>query len=185
MRVLAIADREVRLDYPALCADEAIDLVCLLGDLSYFSVIGLREVDLPKVGVYGNHCVEGYLEEIGAADLRFNGIAYGDFRVAGIPGCPRYKMSGEFQYNPLELELRLRLLDRCDLMLTHCPPRGVNDHSYDDAHAGWEPLRGWLERHQPRYLLHGHTYPEERELVRRFHETEIHYVHGWDVLDLS
>jgi hypothetical protein len=184
MRILALADREVRLDYPALCREENIDLVCLLGDLSYFSVIGLRDVPVAKAGVYGNHCVEGYLEDIGAHDLRFNGVAYGDFKVAGVPGCPRYKAHGEFQYDPLEVEMRLQLLGPCDLLLTHCPPRGVNDHHYDEAHQGWEPLRPWLQQHRPRHLLHGHTYPEDADLITTLYDTEIHYVHGWGVLDL-
>lgn len=42
-------------------------------------------------------------------------------------------------------------------MITHCPPRGIND-AEDTAHVGIEALRRWVDRHAPRWLLHGHTY---------------------------
>lgn len=60
----------------------------------------------------------------------------------------------------------------------------VNDHDYDVAHRGWEPLVDWVAEHQPRHLLHGHTYPEDDQLVRSMGPTAVHYVHGWAVLDL-
>jgi len=61
----------------------------------------------------------------------------------------------------------------------------VNDEPDDPAHAGFHALREWVERHQPRYLLHGHTTPDPRTRTGRLGETEVVSVRGAIPIDLK
>jgi hypothetical protein len=61
----------------------------------------------------------------------------------------------------------------------------VNDEPDDPAHAGFVALRDWVERHGPRYLLHGHTTPDPRRQVRRFGATEVAWIRGAVLVDLT
>lgn len=58
MKILFFADRAP--DKPIrqiLEENPGIDLIVTLGDLYYFDISGLAEIkDIPKIGVYGNHC---------------------------------------------------------------------------------------------------------------------------------
>jgi uncharacterized protein len=57
-------------------------------------------------------------------------------------------------------------------------PPGVNDDPEDRAHVGFEALRGWVECHRPRHLLHGHTHPHPGRIVERLGDTRVHYLKG-------
>jgi Icc-related predicted phosphoesterase len=67
----------------------------------------------------------------------------------------------------------------------HSPPWGVNDDPEDPVHAGFFALRDWVERHRPRYLLHGHTTPDPRTQTRRLGETEVVWVRDAVPLELE
>jgi len=66
--------------------------------------------------------------------------------------------------------------------VTHCPPRGINDHE-DPAHVGIDALRNWVERVQPRVLIHGHTYPSQP--VTSYGNTRVEYVRGARIVGIS
>jgi Icc-related predicted phosphoesterase len=70
------------------------------------------------------------------------------------------------------------------VLLCHCPPWGVNGEPDDPAHVGFVALRDWVERHEPRYLLHGHTTPDPRTRVDRLGATEVVWVRGALLIDL-
>ena len=78
-----------------------------------------------------------------------------------------------------------RKLPAADVLLCHCPPRGVNDDPEDPAHIGYDALREWVLKHQPRWLLHGHTHPTPGSLLKSIGETRVVYVNGARVIDLS
>lgn len=42
---------------------------------------------------------------------------------------------------------------RHDILITHCPPRGINDNT-DPAHIGFDGLREYVDRVSPRYVFH-------------------------------
>jgi hypothetical protein len=187
MRVLAFADRN-----PAdgtvldLIADSNPDLIVLLGDLDAWSLQDLKRVNIPKIGVYGNHCMGDYLPDLGAVNAHGRTLKGLGIRIAGLGGCPRYKAWGENQYHEDEAAAIVSHLRRADLVITHCPPFEVNDDPQDPVHAGWRCLRAYVERTKPKYLLHGHTYPNSESLTTRSGATEIRYVFGSSslVLDL-
>jgi uncharacterized protein len=66
-------------------------------------------------------------------------------------------------------------LPPADVLVTHCPPRGINDHD-DPAHVGVDALNEWLRRVQPAVMIHGHTYPTQP--IRQTGSTRVEYVRG-------
>ncbi len=184
MRALCFADRRPDEDPLTLIDREQPDVILFLGDLdrSYFP--GIETVThIPKGGVLGNHCRYDYLPELGAANLHLRVLMLGELRVGGFEGSRRYKPAGLYQYNEHEAEMFLTQLPPVDVLVLHSPPAGVNDHD-DDAHQGLRAVRHWVDVHQPRVLLHGHTYPEEATMVRNVGRTRVEYVHGWRIVDL-
>lgn len=99
----------------------------------------------------------------------------------GVSGCVRYKPHGDIQFTQDEYLDALAAIPPADLVVTHCPPRGVNDQD-DPAHIWIDALRHYLDHFRPAHLFHGHTYPDPP--ITEHKGTHIHYVHGWDVVEL-
>lgn len=186
MRILAVADTTETWTEETVRAAHAADLIVSLGDL-YRVDLERFTGGAPIIGVYGNHCREGYLQEIGAVEITpknapvaaitlNNGLT-----VLGVSGCVRYSNAAYHQWTQEEYRAALENAPRCDWVVTHCPPRGVNDHE-DRAHLGIDALRGYVDTHKPSQLFHGHTYPEDP--MTHLGDTIIHYVHGWALLDV-
>ena len=87
-------------------------------------------------------------------------------RLVGFSGSPVYN-EGEMQVSSVGMWLRvLGAWSRAQrvrpvIVVTHAPPRGVNDDS-DVAHRGFTAFRWLADRLDPPLWLHGHT-----ALVRR------------------
>jgi uncharacterized protein len=118
--------------------------------------------------------------------------------LAGIPGSPRYCDGAGGQYDEWQIKVMIaRMLPQLlwnkahagralDVLVTHAPPRGVNDRD-DPAHQGYEVLRSFLERFQPAYLLHGHIhlYDRSQPYRQRFAETDVINVFPFRVLEVE
>ncbi|MGH2613722.1 MAG: metallophosphoesterase family protein [Thermomicrobiales bacterium] len=118
--------------------------------------------------------------------------------LAGFPGSPRYNECEPAQYSEWEIGLmatrmsprlhlnRLRSGRALDLLVTHAPPRDVNDRP-DPAHRGFAALRGFLEKWQPAYHIHGHIhlYDRSEPFQQRFGETDVINVFPYRVLNLE
>jgi Icc-related predicted phosphoesterase len=118
--------------------------------------------------------------------------------LAGFPGSPRYVENEPAQYTEWEIGLmamkmaprlhlnRLRHGRPLDLLVTHAPPRDVNDRA-DPAHRGFASLRGFLEKWRPAYHLHGHIHLWDRTqpCQQRFGETEVINVFPYRLLELE
>ena len=185
MRVLVIADRPPRPDPRVYLAQQRVDAILCLGDLQVSWREGIAETALPKLGVYGNHDEEPYMESAGIEDVHLRAVALGGARFAGFEGCVRYQPRGGRQYTRAQAGRMVRRLPGAEVLLCHCPPWGVNDDPEDPAHVGWVALRDWVEEHEPRYLLHGHTYPRPGRRVTRVGETEVVYVAGLRAVELE
>jgi Icc-related predicted phosphoesterase len=187
MMILAIADRPSRERISAIVADHRVDMVCMLGDLSASCLSDLRRVlDVPKLGVYGNHDAGSYFESLGIVNMHLRTFKHGGLVFGGFEGCVRYK-GGSFyrMYTQDEASVLLRDFPYVDVMLTHCPPYGVNDVPGEAAHEGFLALRRYVETMRPRFLLHGHTYPNADGVVRRVGDSEIVYVYGDTLVDVA
>ncbi len=71
------------------------------------------------------------------------------------------------------------------MLIAHCPPAGFNDDPDDPAHVGYEGLRDWVDRYQPRHVLHGHVHPLPGQIVDHVGDTQVHYVQGAKVIRLD
>jgi Icc-related predicted phosphoesterase len=179
MQILAIADRPPREKIKSILDKNPVDLICTLGDLDQFSLSELVDIkNIPKIGVYGNHCSGMYFEPLGITNMHLKTFEIGGLVFGGFEGCVRYKKDPSVKmYTQEEASELLKDFPHVDVMLTHCPPYGVNDEPNELAHQGFKALREYVERKKPKYLLHGHTYPSSENLVTRFADTEIVYVY--------
>jgi uncharacterized protein len=167
-RALALADAPPHAPIPELVSALEPELILLLGDLEPAWTDGLAEVELPKLGVRGNHDAPDALAAVGAEDLHLRVVEWGGLTFAG------------FGWDD---EAQVAQLPAADVLLTHVPPAGVNDDPADPHHCGSPALLAWVERHRPRLLLHGHTYPAMP--VDRLGPTRIVYVRGAAPVELS
>ncbi len=188
MKILVIADRPPREKIKVtLENNKDIELICTLGDLDYFSLRELADIhDIPKIGVYGNHCSGTYFEELGIQNMhlqtfRFKGLTFG-----GFEGSVRYKNDPYAKmYTQEEASKLLADFPHVDVMLTHCPPYGINDEPGELAHEGFHALRKYLDEKNPHYLLHGHTYPREETMVTKYKNTNIIYVYEDKIITIN
>ena len=184
MRLLAFADEPPPVDPVELVAANEPELVLTLGDLERQSIASVSTLDLPRLGVHGNHDEPGELEQLGVENLHLRRAQIGDWTFAGVEGCVRYG-GGPHQYTQDEAAELVRGLPPADVLVCHCPPAGINDEPDDPAHVGFTALRSWVENHRPRYLLHGHTTPDPRRRTHRLGTTRVIWIRGAAVVELD
>lgn len=186
IRVLAVSDQVDPRIHSATLRQRMpeIDLVLCAGDLPSRYIEFLADaLERPVYYVLGNHMEEWVkdsqtgkvYEPMGAVGL--NGKVIYDksagLIIAGLSGSPKYSGEGgqqftEFQVyrtiarmTPKLLYYRLRYGRWVDVLITHAPPRDVNDRS-DLAHRGFAAYRTFVRLFKPRYLLHGHIHLYDR-----------------------
>ncbi len=110
--------------------------------------------------------------------------------IAGLGGSMRYN-DGDSQYTEVEMQYRiLKLIPKLvynkhrygrylDILVTHAPPFGLGDGP-DLCHRGFKCFGYFIERFQPKYLIHGHVHLDDvnapREIVKG--KTKIINVYG-------
>lgn len=186
VRALVIADARPELGsrtLPEVVAQKAVDVVITVGDLHRSDIAGAERLPVPVIGVYGNHCDGRYLEDLGATNLHLSQAEVGGLTFTGVQGCVRYKDgSKDLLYTQSEYTEMIRGLPPADVLVTHCPPAGINDHRGDPAHVGIDDLRRWVDVNAPRLVIHGHTYP--KTALTRHGATRIEYVYGARLLTI-
>lgn len=117
--------------------------------------------------------------------------------VGGLPGSPKYSGEGGQQFSEWQMAMKIArmsprlLVNRLrkgrwiDVLVTHAPPRDVNDRP-DVAHRGFKSVRWFLERFHPRYHLHGHIHLYDRNAPFRqtYHDVEVINVYPYQKLRL-
>jgi len=185
VRILALADAPPRRPVAELVAAHEPSLVVLLGDLQPSWVADLATLDVPRIGVHGNHDAPGLLSGLGAQDVHLRAVDVDGLRFTGLSGSPAYSRGGSsFEWTEAQADALVAQLPDADVLLTHTPPLGVDDEPDDPVHRGFAALVPWVERHRPRWLLHGHTQPDPRRRVARVGATRVVHVRGDAVLEL-
>lgn len=186
LRALVIADTRPNLrgrGIDEVVAEYDLGLVITAGDLHQSDLPGISAVEVPVVGVYGNHCNGRYFDDLGITNLHLSRIDVAGVSIVGVEGCVRYKDgSRDLLYTQGEYAAMIDRLPAADVVVTHCPPAGVNDHPADPAHVGIDALRRWIDTNGPRVLVHGHTYPQPA--ATRCGSTRVEYVRGARIVDL-
>ncbi len=181
-----------------------IDLALSCGDLPYYYLEYIVSMlNVPLLYVHGNHdrplqTEHGEIPEprgcisVEGRVVRVNGLLIG-----GLGGSIRYKPSGIYQYTEHEMRGRIarmaftlwrnRILHgrALDIFIAHSPPRGIHDQE-DLPHHGFAVFRTFVRRYQPRYFIHGHSYPRMGVPQRsREGNTEVIHVYGHKVVEVT
>lgn len=118
--------------------------------------------------------------------------------IAGLPGSPRYSEREPAQFTEWQMSVMIfRMMPRLlwnrirkgralDLLVTHSPPRDINDEQ-DIAHRGFVAMRRFLQWFAPEYQLHGHihVYDRSKSHITRHLATEVINVYPYQKLDLT
>ena len=169
MNILVISDIESEAlwdDYEPGKLDD-IDLILSCGDLDpqYLSFLVTFSRG-PVFYVHGNHDVQ--YEETppeGCDCVEDRVLEYEGVRILGLGGSHDYN-GKPHQYTQKEMKKRLRKTwfsrwrhDGVDILLTHAPAWQLGDGE-DNAHQGFHAFRDFMDKKQPRYLIHGHVHPD-------------------------
>lgn len=185
MNILVIADRRPRIDIIETVKENNIELIITLGDLTREDILQLEYIhNIPKIGVYGNHCSGTYMPGLGIMDMHLKIWDYAGLRFGGFQGCVRYKHNPDAAMCTQEEANALMIgFPRVDVFISHCPPRGINDEE-EIAHQGFDALRDYLDTKKPGIMMHGHTYPTEETVVKQYGPTRIEYVYEYKIIKL-
>jgi Icc-related predicted phosphoesterase len=129
---------------------------------------------------------------IGRRVIRHDGVL-----IAGLGGCRRYN-KGENQFTDAQMFVqvlwmaprliwnRIRHGRYLDILLTHAPPRGMNDRP-DPTHMGFKAFVWFMNHFRPTFLLHGHVHLYDINASRtiRYRQTSIINVYDHYVLDFT
>ena len=185
-----------------------VRLVISCGDLPARYLEFLADaLDQPVYYVLGNHAEEltrrgnrgDAYHPLGCVDLGGKVVrdASTGLILAGLPGSPKYCEAEPEQYSEWGMTaLIIRMLPRLgwnkvrhgralDVLISHAPPRDVND-GRDHAHCGFKITRRFLRWFGPRYHLHGHVHRYDRSQpnTTTFLGTEVINVHPYQTLAL-
>jgi len=185
MRVLCFADKCPDPNLIRSSVEEVRpDLIITLGDLDGFALAPLKNFrDIPKIGVYGNHCSGNYFPELGILNMHLSTWEFGGLTFGGFQGSVRYKPGDHPMFTQEEADVLMKNFPHVDIFLAHAPPFGINDEPGDHVHEGFRALRTYINEQKPRYFFHGHTYPVNPET--RCGDTEIVYITGIQSVDIS
>lgn len=187
MKILAIADRPPKEKIKSILEQNPyIDLICTLGDLDYLQLIELQYIkDIPKVGVYGNHCSGKYFEELGIINLHLTTFELKGVLFGGFEGSVRYKDDLYAKmYTQEEANELLKNFPAVDVFVSHCPPYEINDEPNELSHQGFHALRTYIETQKPKYFFHGHTYPKQETIITQHKSTKIVYIYADKVINI-
>jgi hypothetical protein len=211
LRILAVSDEVDQRIYSSSLRERMseVQLVIGCGDVpaSYLEFL-VDSLNRPAYYVLGNHAEEltrqgeRGIPKLPEGCINLGGKVIRDATygliLAGLPGSPRYSEREPVQYTELQmhwmiLKMAPRLLwnrirhGRClDVLVSHSPPRDVNDRE-DFAHRGFIAMRRFLKRFDPSYQLHGHIHLYDRSIPNsiRFLNTEVVNVYPYQTLDLT
>lgn len=165
-----------------------IDLIISCGDLPPEYLTALRgRYNVPLYYVLGNHDLRyATSPPVGCRCLHRQLIVHEGIRVAGFSGS-RWYNGNINQYTERQMASFIRGMwfqlwrKGVDLVVTHAPPRYVND-AEDPCHKGFHAYHKLLQRHHPRYLIHGHIhrlFTTDTERITTFGTTRIINSYGY------
>jgi Icc-related predicted phosphoesterase len=181
VRILAVSDKVDDLIYsPALKNHFGdVDLVLGCGDLqNYYLEYIVTMLGGPLFYVVGNHANAIRQRYAQKAEWEYPGgcdnidgrvIRYRNLLVAGLEGSMRYNSNPDFQYTDREMAIKMwklvpalmvnkmRYGRYLDILITHAAAKGIHDRQ-DRCHQGFRAFVTFMERFQPRYLVHGHVH---------------------------
>ncbi|MCR5451798.1 MAG: metallophosphoesterase [Lachnospiraceae bacterium] len=169
MRILFISDVENKglWDFYTKEKTEGIDCIISCGDLhpDYLQFL-VTMASVPLFYVRGNH--DHHYDNnppLGCIPIDDKVIVHKGLRIGGLGGCMRYNQ-GKDMYTEKEMRKRTRSLELktfwkrgIDILVTHAPAAGYGDLE-DLPHKGFECFNDYLNKWNPKYMVHGHVHKE-------------------------
>ena len=107
------------------------------------------------------------------------------------PYSPHQYTDGQMRLKATRMSLRLGIARirwgrSLDILITHAPAYSIHDGK-DLPHRGFKALLSFMERFQPRYLIHGHrhVYHLQRPEVTQHQATTVMNVYGHTVVEVA
>lgn len=165
-RILIISDTEILGQYPMdklknMFSD--IDFIISAGDLGndYLDYL-FTTLNKDIIYVNGNHVYKkghdiSFCKNIDGKIIKYKGL-----KIFGLGGSKKYSYQ-ENQYSEFEMTQRIilnlgyLLWGKLDIMVTHTPPRRINDRE-DFTHQGFEVFHKILKYFKPKLWIHGHIH---------------------------
>lgn len=176
MRFLVLSDIHMRERVIAwangLVTEHGADAVMVLGDITQFGPPEwagkfLSSFQVPVYALPGNcdpPLVLGWIERT-AVSLHGKRIVLEGETLIGLGGSNPTIFDTPNEQSEEEIyETLIPLMESKAIMVTHCPPYGINDHTRQGHHAGSTSLLRIAEEYSPKAWLAGHIH-EARGIV--------------------
>ena len=210
MKIRAISDKVDELLYSPAVKHmfDDVDLVLGCGDLPhYYLEFVVTMLGGPLFYVIGNHAnaikhyyarPENWEYPGGCENIDGRVVQYKGLLVAGLEGSMRYNRNEHFQYSEREMTRKvwslapwlmlnkIRYGRYLDVLITHAPPKDIHDRQ-DLCHRGFTALRTFIDRYQPRYLIHGHVHVySPRQVTETVHgNTTVLNAYGYRTFEID
>jgi Icc-related predicted phosphoesterase len=174
---------------------DGVDLVVGCGDLppEYLSSIRQR-LNVPLFYVCGNHDIRYHTAPpMGCMNIHQRRVTFEGLRIIGFEGS-RWYNGGPLQYRERQMRWMIRRMmpglwmkGGVDMVITHAPPRHVND-AEDRCHRGFTSYLKLIRRFRPRYFIHGHihaVFSDPAERVTHLGQTRVINAFGSYLLEFD
>lgn len=165
--ILCIADLHcpTKADIQKICSLPFIDMVFWLGDIDEFVLKRIYQ-SYPAafhVGVLGNHDMYN-LEAYGIINLDKQYIERHGISMVGLEGSVLYKDTAYHypSYAQGESLIFCETLPKANILLSHTSPYGIHDDN-SSSHQGLIGLRNYIDKHCPKYNIHGHQHIDKKQ----------------------
>jgi len=171
-----------------------IDLILSCGDLppEYLKSLIFR-YKVPLFYILGNHDIRyKTAPPFGCRSINRRIVTFKKRQFVGFSGS-RWYNGGVNQYTEKEMsqfigKMRYSLWrsGSPDLVLTHAPPRHIND-AEDLCHRGFKRFNGFIKKYKPPYFLHGHihkSFNNDSERVSIVNTTRVINCYGFFILEI-
>ena len=197
MKILTVADMVVKNLLEPVGGGPAIsdiELILSCGDLppEYLSSLRSR-YEVPLLYVLGNHDIRyGTSPPVGCSLIDRRIVHVGKLKIVGFSGSRWYNGNinqyTEEQMTDFIKRLRFSLWRSrgVDLVVTHAPPRYIHD-AEDLCHRGFRCFNQFIDKYQPRHLVHGHIhalFADEAERTTRVNSTFVTNCYGYHIFEI-
>ncbi len=149
--------------------------------------------NVPLLYILGNHDIRyKTAPPDGCRNIDRRIVTFEEKKIIGFSGS-RWYNGGVNQYTENEMrkfisKMRYSLWKggSPDLVLTHAPPRHVND-AEDLCHRGFKKFNNFINKYKPSYFLHGHIhrlFENDSERVSIVNTTQVINCYGFFILEI-
>jgi len=195
VKILTVSDRvePILNDREAPSRFPGVDLILSCGDVPPEYLSFLRGVfGVPLYYVLGNHDIRYDSKHLeGCTNLHERLVLFQGMKILGLEGS-RWYNGGPHQFRERQMRWTLTTLrptlwrrGGVDLVVTHAPPRFVQD-AEDLCHRGFRSFRWLIDKYSPKYFIHGHihgSFAEPSQRVTLVRKTQVINSYGYYLLE--